>query len=422
MWRNVAVSLSDLLFSVSEVMDLADESLVDHQVRTAFVASEMARAARLDYAQTERLLIAALLHDIGALSPEEKVGTHAFEIFHPESHCRKGATLFREAFWLEPSAHIVEWHHTPMAAHEREGRKLTDEDTLSAQILFLADHLERAIRRDTYILHQSSALRSRMHGLSGEKIHAEVLSLFDRVSSPEEFWLSLVSKDLALNMRRDNLLRSIPMDYEAAQSIASVLKDMTDFRSRFTATHSAGVAACACALARVLAFSGKDLQQIELAGLMHDVGKLVVPNHILYKPGALTPAEIEVVRQHPYFTYRILSGVRGFEQIAEWAGFHHERLNGSGYCKHLTREELDLGAKVIATADVATAIAENRPYRQAGNKETVLRTLRDEARSELLEPRVVEALIDNYDSIMENSAAMQSADEARYVERYSIID
>jgi HD-GYP domain-containing protein (c-di-GMP phosphodiesterase class II) len=422
MRRSLTVSLADLLFSVAEVMDLSDPSLVDHQIRTAFVASELARTARLEYGQTERLFVAALLHDIGALSPEEKIGAHVYEDLRPEPHCQRGGRLFREAFWLEPSAPIVDWHHTPMSTHTSAGRSLAEGNVLAAQIVFLADHLERAIRRDTFILHQKDALRAKMHDLAGAGVHSDVVGLFEEVSATEDFWLELVAKDLGRQLREQSLLRSIELDYAAARSLASVFKDMTDFRSRFTATHSTGVATCARGIGEALAFTGRDLQQIDLAGLLHDIGKLVVPNAILCKPTDLTQDEYAVIRQHPFYTHRILSRVRGFEQIAEWAGFHHERLDGSGYSNRLERMELDVGAKVVAVADVATAIAEDRPYRDSGGKETVLDALQEMSGKGLLESRIVEALGDNYDPIMAAAKNAQAADAARYGERYALID
>ena len=421
MWRNSTVNLADLLFSVSEAMDLSDPSLVHHQIRTAFVSSELARAAGLDYEHIERLFVAALLHDIGALSPEEKIGAHLYEDLRPEPHCQRGARLFREAFWLEPSAQIIDWHHTTMQTHTNAGRSLAEFNVLGSQLLYLADHLERAIRRDTFILHQTDQLRARIHELAGNAIHDDVVSLFDEISRADHFWLTLVSKDLERQLQERNLLRSIDLGYEAAHSIASVFKDMTDFRSRFTATHSTGVATCARCIAEVLAFAGKDLQQIELAGVLHDVGKLVVPNAILCKPTRLTPEEYAVVRQHPYYTHRILSRVRGFEQIAEWASYHHERLDGSGYCEQLGRAELDVGAKIVAVADVAMAIAERRPYRDPGNEATVLNELLGMSERGLLEPQIVEALADNFSLIMARARSAQDADETRYIERYAMI-
>lgn len=421
MWRNLTVNLADLLFSVSDAMDLSDSSLVHHQIRTAFISSELARAAHLDYDHIERLFVAALLHDIGALSPEEKIGVHRYEDLRPEPHCLRGGKLFREAFWLEPSAQIVDWHHTPMEVHLKAGRSLGQFNALGSQILYLADHLERAIQRDMFILHQTDQLRARIHALSGTAIHPDVVNLFDEIAVSDHFWLTLVSKDLGRQLYERNLLRSIDLDYQAAYSIASVFKDMTDFRSRFTATHSTGVAICARGIAEVLAFAGKDLQQIELAGVLHDIGKLVVPNAILCKPTRLTEEEYAVIRQHPYYTHRILSRVRGFEQIAEWASYHHERLDGSGYCERLGRTELDVGAKVVAVADVAIAIAERRPYRASGDKATVLKELFTMSERGKLEGQIVEALADNFESIMTLAKDAQDADETRYVERYATI-
>jgi len=421
MWRDLTINLADFLFSVADAMDLSDASLVDHQIRTAFISAEIARAAKLDYPQTERLFVAALLHDIGALSPEEKIGLHTYEDLRPEPHCLRGGKLFREAFWLAPSAQIIDWHHTPMVQHQRANRPLSEPNVLAAQILYLADHLERAIRRDVFILHQKESLVRRMSECAGTTIHPEVIALFRDVSGNSGFWLDLVAKDLGRQLRSRNLLRSIEHDYNAARSIALVFKDMTDFRSRFTATHSSGVSCCARGIAGTLGFSGKDLQQIDLAGLLHDVGKMVVPNSILCKPSTLTPEEYTIIQQHPYYTHRVLGRVRGFEQIAEWAAFHHERLDGSGYCNSLGRSKLDIGAKVIAVADVATAIAERRPYRDPGGQSKVMMALREMQQKELIEGIIVEALADNYQTIMEEVEVTQQKDETRYTERYAMI-
>jgi HD-GYP domain-containing protein (c-di-GMP phosphodiesterase class II) len=147
----------------------------------------------------------------------------------------------------------------------------------------------------------------------------------------------------------------------------------------------------------------------------------VVPNAVLCKPARLTPGEFAVIRQHPYYTHRILSRVRGFEQIAEWASYHHERLDGRGYCEQLRRDELDVGAKIVAVADVAMAIAEARPYRKPGDEASVLGELLGMADRGLLEPLIVEALADHFKPIMGRARNAQEADETRYLERYAAI-
>ncbi|MDP3032458.1 MAG: HD domain-containing protein, partial [Rhodocyclaceae bacterium] len=220
MWRHLTANFADLIFSVSEAMDLADTVLADHQIRTAFVAAELARAAGLDFEQTERLIIAALLHDIGALSPEAKIGVHSGLDQRFDPHCLRGGKLLREASWLVPAAAIVEWHHTPIKKHLEAGRSLADFDVLGAQIVCLADHLEQAIRRDTFILRQVDELRATVHQFAGTLLHADVVALFDQVSGNDCFWLELVARDLGQQLRKRNLLRSVSLDHAAARALA----------------------------------------------------------------------------------------------------------------------------------------------------------------------------------------------------------
>ncbi|MES9860482.1 MAG: HD domain-containing phosphohydrolase [Candidatus Thiodiazotropha sp. LLP2] len=422
MWQHLKVSLTDLISSVSEAMDLVDSSLVDHQVRTGYVCTELARAAKLQHTADERLFLSAMLHDIGALSPEEKIGIHEIEDLRPEPHCLRGAKLFREADWLAPSAEIIEWHHTSYISHLEEGRTLANENVLLSQMLLLADRLERAIDRTQFILHQVDHLKQYVIKLEGKILHTDVVVLFNEISKSEAFWLELVSRHLSSRLKNRNPLRLIEINFKSAMALASVFKDMTDFRSRFTATHSVGVARCAYGIAEKIGFSAKDLQQIELAGFLHDIGKLVVPNSILCKPGKLTPDDYSVIRQHSYYSNRILSRVRGFEQIAEWASSHHERLDGSGYTEHLVRHELDLGARVVAVSDVATAISEHRPYRESGDQDVVIRELRSMVKNNKLECSIVDVLESQYSDIMGAAFDAQEADAQRYVERYALIE
>ena len=98
-----------------------------------------------------------------------------------------------------------------------------------------------------------------------------------------------------------------------------------------------------------------------MAGNFHDLGKLVIPNSILEKPGKLNDEEFALMKQHTYFTYSILTTIGGIQEIAEWAAFHHERLDGNGYPFHLNASKLSTGARIMAVADIVTTLAEDRP-------------------------------------------------------------
>ena len=98
--------------------------------------------------------------------------------------------------------------------------------------------------------------------------------------------------------------------------------------------------------------------------MLHDIGKLSVPNSILDKPGKLTSAEWETIRLHPYYTQRILERIQGFGHLAFIASSHHERLDGTGYFRNLRTTQIPPAARAIAVADVYDALTSKRPYRK----------------------------------------------------------
>jgi HD-GYP domain-containing protein (c-di-GMP phosphodiesterase class II) len=114
-----------------------------------------------------------------------------------------------------------------------------------------------------------------------------------------------------------------------------------------------------------MGFNADSLAQVEIAGLMHDVGKLCVPDEIVEKPARLTPVEFSVMERHSFETWQILRHVPGLETIAEWAAFHHEALNGRGYPFRHKGGRLSMEARIVAVADVFQALAQERPYRGA---------------------------------------------------------
>lgn len=392
------VSLGDLLLGVSDTLELSSPMISRHQHRVALVAGRMAEALALSEASRERMLMAALLHDIGALSPEEKISLHTFEDLDAGRHCDLGAYLFRQAHWLEAAAPIVQWHHGGWP-EQTEGDAM--DLVTCAQILFLADHVERWIDRGTYILHQSRTLRSRVEGLLQEAVAREIVDAFAEVSACESFWLDLASHR-SWRLLHERLPTSrVTMEASDALQFSQMLRNVVDFRSPFTATHSSGVAPCARLLAQRVGFSDEQVQMMEVCGNLHDLGKMAVPNAVLNKRGGLTDAERRTMMQHPYHTYVVLSRVSCRTECPEWAAFHHERLDGSGYPFHRTAENLDTGARLMAVADVITAVTEHRAYRRSMDKAGAVRILRGMAGREHLDWQLVDLAVEHVDEICE---------------------
>ena len=183
-----------------------------------------------------------------------------------------------------------------------------------------------------------------------------------------------------------------------------------DFRSPFTAMHSAGVAASACALARLAGMNAQECDMMEIAGSLHDLGKIRTPSEILEKPGKLTPEEFNVMKEHAFFSDLLLGRVGGFNEICGWAALHHEKLNGKGYPYHLKDGEIPFGAQIMAVADVFSAITEDRPYRKGMPEEKVKAILRENAEKGELSPLLTDLLIANFDTV--NAARDRASQEA----------
>jgi putative nucleotidyltransferase with HDIG domain len=168
-------------------------------------------------------------------------------------------------------------------------------------------------------------------------------------------------------------------------NICLAFADVIDAKSPFTYRHSLGVADTAVAIARTLSLSDTQVTLIRRAALLHDIGKLSVSNTILDKPDKLTGDEWEVVREHPAYSLKILRRIPGFHHLSEIAGSHHEKLDGSGYFRNKTAEQLSLPARILVVSDIYDALAAQRPYRDALPFEEVMAVMRKDA------PRAIDA-------------------------------
>ena len=142
MQRQITVNLGNLVLSLSDAMDLADPSLIQHQQRTAFVVWEMGKAAGFQDERLEKTFIAALLHDIGAFSLEEKISLRNFEVKNVEDHCIRGEILLSNIPWLKDSSKIIRFHHREW--HQWD-ESIENPLVFESQLLCLADYVERKI-------------------------------------------------------------------------------------------------------------------------------------------------------------------------------------------------------------------------------------------------------------------------------------
>ena len=409
---------SNLVLSLSDAMDLADFSLAQHQQRAAFIFWEMGKAAGFSDERLEKGFIAALLHDIGALSIEDKVSLVKSETRDIEDHCIKGEFLLKKVPWLGDAGQIVRFHHKKWEDWEEP---IDTPLVLETQLIFLADCIERLIDRNQYILHQHKDIISEIRALSGSSFHPMAVDLFIKASDREEFWLDLVSPRIYSLLLNEGPFSNIEIAISEISVIAGFFRDIIDFRSPFTATHSSGVAAAASMLSRMFGLTEMEIKLMEVAGNLHDLGKLAIPNSILEKSGKLTKEEIAVMKSHTYYTYSVINTIGGLKQIAEWAAYHHEKLDGTGYPFHCKENELSTGSRIMAVADMFTALAEDRPYRKGMSRKEITRIIKQFSDRQLLDSRIVNILLENYDEIYSHVAEKQAIAMESYEKQFKSV-
>lgn len=385
------VAMLDMVLALSDALDLVGVDNFMHGKRVAVMTAECAGLLGLDEADRTRLLRAGLLHDCGVSSTAvhrklvaELDWKGAYE------HCQRGHALLRD---FEPLSHLaptILYHHTHW----------TDlPDTLpeplcrDANLIFLVDRVD-ALTAPYYdhpeFLYLKDKTRSAIRKQADKMFSPELVDVFMEASHAESFWLNLEPRAIWPYLRNAaNDLARVDLDYPELRTLALIFSRIVDAKSPFTVEHSLNTAKLSRYLAEIAGLNGETVEKVEIAALLHDIGKLRVPDEVLNKPQGLDAAERAAIMRHSFETYQILHCISGLEDIAVWAAYHHEKLDGTGYPFHSRAERIPLPARIIGVADVFQALTQHRPYRPPLDPAAVLAHLREQAGAGRLDGEVV---------------------------------
>ena len=414
MIREPRVPLLDLVECLSKAMDLVSPSLVNHHERVAYIAFSIGAELGLPAEHLREIVLAGALHDSGALSLRERLEALRFDLEDPFDHAERGYLLLRDFEPLRSAALIVRHHHVRWNERNRASAAAGNEIPMGSHILHLADRVAILLREREDPLGQARKISQQIREHAGSLFSPELVEVFRSLAAREYFWLNAASDAPLRSLRHMVTCEATELDLDGLLGLSDLFRRIIDFRSRFTATHSVGVAVSAEALAREAGFSRRECLMMRVAGHLHDLGKLAVPVEILEKAGPLGEHEVGLIRSHTFHSYRILEPIRDLETINAWGSFHHERLDGTGYPFHHTGDDLSLGSRIMAVADVFTAVTEDRPYRRGMSRERSLQVLQQMAARAALDPAIVGLLERRYDEINAARAAAQKAAGRQY--------
>lgn len=381
-----------LLINLSQSLDFSHSGLILHHQRVALLSLHIGKALGFDNGKLTELLSASIIHDIGAVNWDEKLGLEKFDIKDPWPHCQAGYSFLNGASFIGSVDKIILHHHDYWEGNNPCGLS-KDDIPLPSRIINLADRIIVLIKDQRPILDQRDKIAAKIKELSGVVFDPDLVAIFLELSKIESFWFNIVSPNISFHLI--NLLRpyhKAVIGIKELVSIARLFSQVVDAKSAFTYRHSTGVASTARFLAKKIGLPPKTLTLIEIAGLLHDLGKLTVPESILEKPGPLTRVEFNTIKQHPYYTYWWLKSALPKIPLAEWGAYHHEWLNGQGYPFHKQAEDLCTESRIIAIADIYTAMREERPYRSGLSWEQIEGTLNRLGSNGSLDPEIISVL------------------------------
>ena len=392
------LSLKEIAVPMIKSIDSFNYLLKSHHRRVAIISYEIGKALGLEDKALSELVIAASLHDIGALSVQERDMLIQEDVLNPTPHCLMGYYMLGAFPAFEPIAKIIKHHHI---VYQESLEAPAGEIPLASHIIHLADRVDVLSMGETFILNQKNEIIDKIHQKVGSIFHPDVYEAFVKVSNPDIFWLQI--NDLSM----EQLFEKVPFPYDFELSVKNILdfaltiSRIIDFRSRFTAAHSYTVAQVAALLGGYFGYSKQMCDKLKVAGYLHDIGKLAIDPGLIEKEGPLSEEEFNMMKMHPYYTGQILqelSGSEWFKDVVIWAQRHHEKVDGHGYPYALKEEALDEGVKLLAFADIITALMEKRPYREGMSVEDAFSII-EEKLAPLLSAEMFETIKTHKDEI-----------------------
>ena len=396
--RAFRLDLRQLVYAIAHAVDLVGVDDIYHGRRVGMLAVECAKQLGFDGGVQDVLFDAGLLHDCGVSSTRahQRLATE-LEWDGAQAHCDRGHQLLQDFAPLAHLAPLVLHHHRRWSS--LLGMPVDSRVALHSNLIFLVDRvamLAAPYHTEHILLARGREIRDTLGSYRGSLFAPELVDAFLAISNNEAFWLAF-SAEFVQQYQADMATRGehTVLPWQQFKGCAHIFARIIDAKSPYTMEHSLGVSRLARYLAQRLDLAEERCEMIEVAGLLHDIGKLQIPDEILESPQALSEWEFGIMKSHTFATYHVLKRLGCIDDIARWAGYHHETLDGSGYPFHMRAEEIPVEARIINVADIVQAMAQKRPYRDPLPAEAIVSFLVERAHAGLADARVVQVVADN---------------------------
>lgn len=366
---NFTKTVNELITILPYVIDIDEKKKIYHSWKVAIISGLCAQKAKSNQ-HLKQIFYASLLHDIGGvgfpihiihyLKRTDKTSRNILL-----SHPIIGAQLISNMPQMNPVAKLILDHHEWINGMGYPRAKIKKDIPWGSQVIRIADSIDIYLQIGR--IKKLKELRNEM----SQKVNKEYSrSLFYRalnILKKGNFFYKISTRQnvpiIFKEVQERVGLLSIPGKIDAIGKTLEVCAQIIDMKHPYTAGHSLRLSRYAMAIAFALGLSHDEVTQIRWAGLIHDIGKLNVSRRILDKPTNLSQKELQEIRLHALQTYKILNMITSLYDITPIAAAHHERFDGAGYPFGLKKDQIPLGARILAICDAFDAMTSNRPYR-----------------------------------------------------------
>lgn len=390
---------SDIFRLITKTLSLMDKKIIVHSCKTAYIYTMMLKYIRkYSKQQLAQYAVIGLLHDLGEFKIQNDTRRNAQAANSAWAHSIYSYLYIRNFSPLGDMGNVVLYHHLAL---EKFDEVLTGGDRLAAAILCLADRMERLIGE----YDSNDSLKTLFRQFAIKENRSEVMeeAMAIALNAMREFNIATQVTTGEYETELYNILDNLDLTEHEKRQYLELLMYAFDFQTDEAFLDTLRTISISEQIGEVMLVSEYERKILSYGTLLYDIGKFAMPIDILRKPGKLTHAEMEIIRSHTAYTEYLLADFFDTE-IINIAARHHERMDGSGYPHNIKGEDLTLCERILAVADVVSALSADRSYRKAMSKAKILEILLKDVENNKLCPHVVNALVKKYDIIMSGAS------------------
>lgn len=383
---NKGLNITNVLKTVNSAYERFDKDACLHSLQVAYLTLKICKNLDIDEDTKNSLVIAAYFHDFSAEKTNMCDSLDKYEKGNEvKEHCILGYLLFKFLLPKSDICKFILYHHN---TYDVDYIINNIENPLESNIIKLADDIS------IYNIFNEQASVNDVIDFLNERSYMYNSNYLNRFLDTNA---KMAIENVLNESYKENFWKEVDLlNYKVItiEDIIVCLAFIIDCKCDITNFHSLSVSNTSCMLGKYFNLSENEYYNLKIGSLLHDIGKIAIPNEILKKEGPLTKAEFEIMKQHAVYTYEILSNLK-HEHILNIASNHHEKLNGKGYPRGLS--DLTLSEKIVAVADIFVALIQKRSYKDGFSKDKVIEILSNCANKGEIDGEVVKKVIENYD-------------------------